>query len=385
MVQANGGNTNDLAALLQQAQSLCQVTSGLRVAPSTPAKTDSSNTADEQSTTPSHLNMEKKRHATDSQKNPEDVVCATPEPSSPSTATKQKRLRTKSVDDQRVENTQPCTPKRHLYPHPPSDPCVKKARTDIGDGGPVVRENDDTDDHDDYDVYTSTAGVRESVKCIMIREGQLNTMKQHCVYAQTYNFKLDSKKPNLLTVILSQNNGSSSVIVGNVQLQECTQITKILDIPTCLDQLDYWKNRLRDGLPVYIWRLSNLEFLNDPYPVRLTCQKFRNRHFTMDSKSLELGQPSMAPEAMSLFYTSHFFINLLSRKDCNKLKDVAQALNGCVIRVGTTCSGSDIGITAIRSVLKALNHAFQAWWANKVDISCSTCCLYIMHFKIHSS
>ena len=92
----------------------------------------------------------------------------------------------------------------------------------------MVRENDDTDDHDDYDVYTSTAGVRESVKCIMIREGQLNTMKQHCVYAQTYNFKLDSKKPNLLTVILSQNNGSSSVIVGNVQLQECTQITKIL-------------------------------------------------------------------------------------------------------------------------------------------------------------
>ena len=367
MVQANGGNTNDLAALLNQAQSLCQV-APLSVAPSTPATTDTPKAADEPSATPSKLNdMEKKRHATDSQKNPENVVCAKPEPSSPSMATKQKRLRTNSVDDcQCVENIPPCTPKRHLDPHPPSDPCVKKARTDIGDGGTVVRENDDADDDDD--IYTSTAGGGESVKCIMIREGQLNTMKQHCMYAQTYNFKLDSKKPNLLTVILSKDNGSSSVIVGTVQLQECTHIMKILDLPTCLDQLEYWKNKLRDGSSVYIWRLSNLEFLNDPYPVRLTCQKFRNRHFTMASKSLELGQPSMAPEAMSLFYTSHFFINLLSRKDYNKLKDVAQGLNGCVIRVGTTCSGSDIGITAIKSILKALNRLFQAWGANKVYI-----------------
>ena len=79
------------------------------------------------------------------------------------------------------------------------------------------------------------------------------------------------------------------------------------------------------------------------------------------------------PASMSLYSTSSFFIRLLSTADYSKLRETAHNLDGYKLRVSTTCSGSDVGIIAIKSVLRAMNKEFGA-----------TGCLYTYSNRFHS-
>ena len=115
---------------------------------------------------------------------------------------------------------------------------------------------------------------------------------------------------------------------------------------------------MRNGLACCWWSLQDVSKTGD-IPVRVTKMKFRNRHFTMPASMLEHGIVVDPPSQPSLFHTAEYFINLLSPDDYKKLGSTARALHGRTVRVGTTCSGCDIGVTAVKSILKKINRAFQ--------------------------
>ena len=109
------------------------------------------------------------------------------------------------------------------------------------------------------------------------------------------------------------------------------------------------------------WKISDLVVNQPPGFVRVTTQKFRNRHFYMDPAALDSGELAV-PKRCSLYSTADFFIRSLTSSDYTQLKETAMSLNGCRVRVGTTCSGSDIGIIALKSLLRAINKEFNATW-----------------------
>lgn len=140
---------------------------------------------------------------------------------------------------------------------------------------------------------------------------------------------------------------------------ECTQIQKIARLPNCDSQLlAGLKKRLRNGLSCYSWTLDNVTEV-EPTPVRNTKSKIRNRHFKMPIAWLQSGIDIEPPSEPSLYCTSYFFLKLLSKEQYKLLERTARALDGRKLRIGTTCSGCDIGVTAVKSVLKMINREFS--------------------------
>jgi len=200
----------------------------------------------------------------------------------------------------------------------------------------------------------------DDVDCIMIRQGQLATLMNEKMYLQTYRWKESSKEKSTIHLILSQDNGSLSLYAGSFILSHVQQLRWAKEIPHDVDQASYWKQRLKDDLPVFSWVAEEVNPI-EAYAIKHTYKKFRNRHFRMsgDVLSTKVCPSRLLPKGMSLYQTSHFFLNLLGRRDLKRLELTARSLDGCTIRVGTTCSGSDIGIIAVKSVLDAVQQRFQ--------------------------
>ena len=157
----------------------------------------------------------------------------------------------------------------------------------------------------------------------------------------------------------------------------CPPILKAADLPNT-DGLSGWKQRLKERLPVHLWSFSDVTQLDEELQVRVTKMKYRNRHFTMPMSQLLAGITVDPPREPSLYQTSGFFLKLLGESDYRLLQETAHALNGRKLRVGTTCSGSDIGITAVKSMLVKINREFQVSWHQDVVMSnvFSDICIY---------
>lgn len=139
---------------------------------------------------------------------------------------------------------------------------------------------------------------------------------------------------------------------------KCKQISKIVNLPAVDGQILVGiKDRLRNGLACYLWDLQEVTEIQ-PFPVRNTKPKFRNRHFAIPLEWLQRGIDIQPPEAPSLYSASYFFLRMLSKDQYKLLERTARVLDGRQLRIGTTCCGCDIGVTCVKSVLKMLNREF---------------------------
>eukprot|EP00435_Cladocopium_sp_Y103_P049637 s531_g15.t1 len=197
-----------------------------------------------------------------------------------------------------------------------------------------------------------------TVPCLVIREAQLSDVVDRKCILQTYRV---SKVKDLwnLHLILSTCNGSALSLVGKCQLVSSVKVDNPKQVHGFANHR-HWLARLKEGLGVYRWKISDLEMMNPPLPMRAVAQKFRNRHFHMNPQAFSDGMQIPVPKTCSLYSTAGFFIKLLSTTDYQQLKETAESLDGYRLRVGTTCSGSDIGITALKSLLKEINREFKA-------------------------
>ena len=221
-------------------------------------------------------------------------------------------------------------------------------------------EQDDEPDEQDDEPDGTEDDADMNVHCLLIRESQWNTCRKLSLIVQTYCLK---DLPKLIYLILNSDNGSRSMLVGSCTVTSCSRL-KQMDINKLRSHLtdpQHWKTRISEGNFGFIWRLEGvLEGMrSEPIGVRTTLQKFRSRHFMMPRRALTSEWTPKIP-AMSLYDTSFFFLRMLKQKDYEQLRNTAKKLDGYRLRIGTTCSGSDIGIIAIKSVLRALNREFQA-------------------------
>ena len=280
-------------------------------------------------------------------------LCQTSTPSSTHTTNKTDDVVSEEVEEQpSVERPQKrlCSmPSSSSLPES-SHSATKRQRSESPSGAPDVPNK----------TLKCVSDENELVNCIMIRQGQLATLKHEQMYFQTYPWKESGNQTSTVHLILSQDNGSLSLYAGSCTIARVQHVRRMKEIPDDVDQSHYWKCRLKDGHPVFVWIVDDVNLV-EPYAIKSTYKKFRNRHFRMDLDTLttKVCPTRLLPKGMSLYHTSHFFLTLLGTKDFKRLELTALALDGCTIRVGTTCSGSDIGIIAVKSVLCALQQCFQ--------------------------
>ena len=123
------------------------------------------------------------------------------------------------------------------------------------------------------------------------------------------------------------------------------------------DRRETWKNRmLKEEKPLYLWKLEEIKKLESPKRVpiygKASCRSF----------AVSFGQLTSLYEralpGLDLCETTDYFRNLLSQTDLQKLHQTMKCLDGRVIRVGTTCSGTDIGVSTLKLTILSLAKHF---------------------------
>ena len=221
---------------------------------------------------------------------------------------------------------------------------------------PTKQQNSDSthEDDDDGDTVCVIRLARHDVKKVF---QDLSTF--HEVLMHWSNKKLIGK-----TVCISQ--WKTSEVVGRCEIQGQQKISSFSDLRNCQcfqdanrDVRNLWKHRLlKEEKQLYVWKIKGMEQFEKPKKV-LGHEK--ERCFSTSLQKLTSFQYQPLPE-MNLEATTEHFIQMLSEQDKHHLECTMKSLDNCFIRVGTTCSGTDIAVSVVKDTFKALSKHFGAAW-----------------------
>ena len=180
-------------------------------------------------------------------------------------------------------------------------------------------------------------------------------------------------------------------LVGEIRLEETfEEVTnwKDLEVKSVLDSI-YSKAQvqsMKGNKKAFRWTIAEVSVYENPHRVRFleVAPRFKNRPFAVTLQQLSQSVGGDVPKRLHLGDTAAFFVNqLLDGQRDALLKTVSTlAKTSCKIRVGTTCSGTDICIPAMKEVLKHVN-SLQDWGGTSTGQSESICTLYIDHYHTH--
>lgn len=105
--------------------------------------------------------------------------------------------------------------------------------------------------------------------------------------------------------------------------------------------------------------MKDIAVYENPHRVRFleVAPRFKNRPFAVNLQELSQSVRGIVPKRLHLRDTASFFMNQLPAENRNALlQTVGNLTKTCKkIRIGTTCSGTDICIPAMRAVLQHVN------------------------------
>ena len=119
----------------------------------------------------------------------------------------------------------------------------------------------------------------------------------------------------------------------------------------------------KDKKLLYLWRLEAIKVFESPMLARTWKGKT-----TLVRRSDMVTFSGNIPE-MSLQATTEFFVNRLSSNDKKKLAATLRSLNGKTIKIGTTCSGTDVVVPVMSRTFAALSRMFNVARQDTVKIS----------------
>ena len=178
-------------------------------------------------------------------------------------------------------------------------------------------------------------------------------------------------------LVVAISNATSYHLVGEVSLASnvCVDTLDAL-YERCEPMFDRktLKSRLKEWKKLYIWEISDLIVYEKKMLVPVKPRN-HGRPFRIALKSVtEL--PSSEPLPMDLKATADHFVSRLSSTCREILKCSLGKLNGRTLRIGTTCSGSDICVTVVKQTVQYLNQ-LEAHMLEQHDVSKSFIYIYI--------
>ena len=156
----------------------------------------------------------------------------------------------------------------------------------------------------------------------------------------------------------------SANIVGTVYIHRQKIVKTFADLRGCecfkdasREIRELWKNRLlKEEKRLYVWEIKGIEKLE--HPKRVIGHE-KKRFFNVILQKMISFEHRDAP-AMTLESSAKYFLDNLSTDDLQRLESTMKHLDQCTIRVGTTCSGTDIAVSMIRSTFSVLSKHFGA-------------------------
>lgn len=133
---------------------------------------------------------------------------------------------------------------------------------------------------------------------------------------------------------------------------------------------DIWKNRLlKENKSLFAWTITGSVRFEKPLKIQ-GKQYFRSYKVPLNRLT---SQQDVKLPSLDLKETALYFMNLLDEADFDRLKETMASLDHCIIKVGSTCSGTDIAASVVKATFAAFAEHFHAPWQ---DICSITCFLY---------
>lgn len=114
-------------------------------------------------------------------------------------------------------------------------------------------------------------------------------------------------------------------------------------------------NALRAAKSAYEWRIKSVSRFEPAGVLTHHGTKFKNRTFNITPSMVQLDGGQQGPERQCLKETAKFFFNLMDGDRQRSLCFLFKAIDQRTIRVGSTCSGSDICITVLQKTVDFMN------------------------------
>ena len=212
-------------------------------------------------------------------------------------------------------------------------------------------------------VPTTATDTNAVVKCMCLNERKWLWLKQQVGSGTLLRPYAIKKLPQTFHILVSVNKGCSYTYVGYIKVSGSERVKSIRRLNQSCNTLDErerfaWVKRLQNGGKINAWEVTECT-QTEPISLKFTSTRFRNRHFECSLQDLMGGIAVEVPEP-SLFRTGDHFLNLLPEEFTDVLRLNCKSLDKKCLRVGTACSGSDIGIIALRGLLHSINAKFKA-------------------------
>ena len=223
---------------------------------------------------------------------------------------------------------------------------------------PVKGEEINTDDEDEE---CEEPGDKDGAGNMIVEE------EYDCVllHACEWNAFVDEKTDSFLrpfatrasSLMLLHRSSEGHQLLGQMVVKKCVQFDGQNDV---VWESLYGSKRLQSMMKcknMWIWVAGDLDLLEKPQLVRFldVAPRFRNRTFTL-KKDILFEKQGVVPKIMRYDQTAAFFVRQLPREHKRKLADLIarMARGGARIRIGTTCSGTDICIPVLKQTLQCL-------------------------------
>ena len=121
---------------------------------------------------------------------------------------------------------------------------------------------------------------------------------------------------------------------------------------------DLWRNRLvQEKKPTWIWNLVGVEHF--ARPKRVTGRVANSRCWQVSLKRI-VSEGELSIPKCDLKETAMHFINRLGEDDLQRLEATMKSLHNSTIRIGTSCSGTDIAVSVTKATIFSLAQHFNA-------------------------
>jgi len=111
---------------------------------------------------------------------------------------------------------------------------------------------------------------------------------------------------------------------------------------------------VQQGKKLFLWKLDKV----DLFGAAMSIANRRGRHLMVHPMDIKPTNQCHIP-SLSLESTADFFVDRLTSREQGMLEATLKGLNGKCIRLGSTCSGTDIIKPVMECTFRALNKRFN--------------------------
>ena len=233
---------------------------------------------------------------------------------------------------------------------------VKKLRSST-ESDQAEKQSDDMNTSDDnnsidQDADCNTMASNEKFACLVLTDREWS-----CVCQDSASV-LRHYSTKFLTVMVLVRDTKGYSLVGRVKIGHCVEVPPMPgNRPTQAFAQQWSKLYTRNCLTAFLsnkkvwkWTFSEVDIFTERTSVWWVPSRCPNRIFQLSGHLLNPARACACPSRLSLAETAKYFMSRCTDAQQDSLVKMVDKLNGKCIRVGTTCSGSDIVVAVVKQL-----------------------------------